>query len=787
MRTPHGGGEERMAHQAPGQTIRPGGWIGRHVKRGEDLRFLRGQARYVDDIALPNLAYMVVVRSPHAHAWLRGVRLDGARRAPGVIAAVAAQDLGGRVQPLPINPVENARLAPAPHPVLAADKVRYVGEPVAAVLAGTRAAAEDAATLVEADYEPLRAFAAPQDALAGPPLLHDALGENVLVRLTRGSGDVDAAFAQAARIVRGRFHIPRIAAAPMEPRGVVAVYDREADLLTLWCSAQEPYRPRAHASRVLGRAEERIRAIVPDVGGAFGSKGLLPPEAAVAAWLAMETERPVKWIEDRRENFAASYQGRGFDADVEVAVERDGRITGLRARVVADLGAYLFPATATPCTRVADLLTGAYDIPAAHVELIGAATNKVPAGPYRGAGRPEAAYIVERMVDLVAAELGRDPAAVRRRNLIPPDRFPYRSALGSVYDSGNYAPALARACELVEYGRWRQEQQRARERGRLFGIGLAVYVEPAGGQLWESAAIAVRPDGRVLVRTGSTAHGQGHETTFAQIAADRLWIPLDSVTVEQGDTAALPTGVGTFGSRSVACGGSAVAAEADKIKARMRRIAAHLLEAAEADIRWGPGRLSVQGAPARAVTFQEVAAAAHDGRIPEGMERGLETSGTFRLPGMVYPFGAYAVVVEVERDTGEVRILKFVAVDDAGRIINPLLAEGQVVGAIIQGVGQALVEEAVYDATGQLVTATFSDYAMLHAAHAPSVTAEFTETLSPYNPLGTKGVGEAGTVGAPAALANAVIDALAPLGVRHADLPLTQEKLWRLCAAASIR
>jgi carbon-monoxide dehydrogenase large subunit len=349
------------------------------------------------------------------------------------------------------------------------------------------------------------------------------------------------------------------------------------------------------------------------------------------------------------------------------------------------------------------------------VELIGAATNKVPAGPYRGAGRPEAAYIVERMVDLVAAELGRDPAAVRRRNLIPPDRFPYRSALGSVYDSGNYAPALARACELVEYDRWRQEQQRARERGRLFGIGLAVYVEPAGGQLWESAAIAVRPDGRVVVRTGSTAHGQGHETTFAQIAADRLWIPLDSVTVEQGDTAALPKGVGTFGSRSVACGGSAVAAEADKIKARMRRIAAHLLEAAEADIRWGPGRLSVQGAPARAVTFQEVAAAAHDGRVPEGMERGLETSGTFRLPGMVYPFGAYAVVVEVERDTGEVRILKFVAVDDAGRIINPLLAEGQVVGAIIQGVGQALVEEAVYDDTGQLVTATFSDYAMLHA------------------------------------------------------------------------
>jgi len=768
-------------HHQPSGTMTPAGvWIGRPIKRREDLRFIQGRARYVDDITLPNMAHLVIVRSPHAHARLRDMRVDEARRGPGVVAVVTSQDLAGRIHPMPINPMQGDRIAPVPHPVLAAEKVRYVGEPVVAVLAETRAAAVDAAALVEVDYDPLPPVADPRRALEATVLLHEGLGENVLIRMTRGTGDVDAAFGTAHRIVRGRFHIPRIVAAPMEPRGAVAAYDRDADLLTLWCSAQEPYRPRAQASRVLGRPEDRIRAVVPDVGGAFGSKGNLAPEAVVAAWLAIELGRPVKWIEDRRENFTSSNQARGVDADVEMAVDADGKITALRATAIADVGAYLFPTTATPCSRVVDLLTGAYDIPAARVDLVGVATNKVPTAPYRGAGRPEAAYLVERMVDLVAVDLGLDPVAVRRRNLIGHDRFPYKSALGSVYDSGNYAPALERACALAEYDRWREEQRRVRARGGLLGIGVTVYVEPAGGQLWESAAVVVKPDGRVILRTGSTAHGQGHDTTFAQIAAETLQLPLDAIAVEQGDSAVMPKGVGTFGSRSVACGGSAVLGELEKIKTKMRKIAAHLLEAAEVDIRWDDGSLYVQGAPARAVTFRDVAAAAHQGRLPDGMDPGLETSGTFALPGQVYPFGAYVAVVEVERETGEVRILKFVAVDDAGRIINPLLAEGQVIGAIVQGLGQALVEEAVYDDTGQLVTGTFSDYAMLRAAHAPAVIAEFTETLSPYNPLGAKGIGEAGTVGAPPALANAVIDALAPLGIRHVDLPLTQEKLWRV-------
>jgi len=769
-------------HHEPVAAARPaGGWIGRPIKRREDVRFLRGQARYVDDIVLPGMAHLVVVCSTHPHARLRGVHVGGARRAPGVIAVVTGQDLAGRVAPAPLVPYDGARLAKVPHPVLAVGTVRYAGEPVAAVLADSRAAAVDAATLVDVDYDPLPAVSDVREALAARVVLHEDYADNVLIRMTRGSGDVDAAFAEAARVVAGRFHIPRIAPAPMEPRAAVAAHDRSSDVLTLWVSAQGPYGPRAELSRVLGRPEDRIRVVVPDVGGAFGSKGVLASGAIVAAHLAVDTGRPVKWIEERRENFLASTQARGVDAELEIAVQADGRMTGLRGTVVADVGAYLYRTTPTPATRVPALLTGVYDIPAATVDLVGVATNKVPTAPYRGAGRPEATYLIERMVDLVARELSLDPVAVRRRNLIPPDRFPYRTSVGSVYDSGNYGPALDRACALVGYAGWRDEQRRARAAGRLVGVGVAAYVEPAGGGLWESAAVSVRPDGGVIVRTGSTAHGQGHDTTFGQIAADVLQVPLDAVTVRQGDTDLLSTGVGTFGSRSVAVGGAALVAELDKIKAKMRKIAAHLLEAAEEDLQWEDGRLFVHGSPRRAVTFRDVAAAAHQpGRIPAGTEPGLETSGRFTLPDMVYPFGAQAAVVEVDRETGAIRILKLAAVDDAGRVINPLLAEGQVIGAIVQGLGQALVEESVYDDAGQLLTSTFSEYALLRASHAPTVVAEFTQTLSPYTSLGAKGVGEAGTIGAPPALVNAVIDALAPLGVRHVDLPLTAEKLWRL-------
>jgi len=767
-------------------TVRPSRWIGRSIRRREDPRFLRGQARFVGDIVLPSMLHMVVVRSPFAHAVVRRVDMDTARRAPGVVAVMTGADLAGRVRPIRMAGIEGARVAQVPIPLLATDRVRFVGEPVAAVVATTAAQAHDAAALVTLDGDPLPAVVEPAQALRGDVLLHEALGENVLVRWSRTGGDVEGAFAVADRVVKERFHIPRLIAAPIEPRGAVVAYDRGTDLLTVWCSAQDPHRPLAQLSHILGRPDDRIRLVVPDVGGAFGSKGALPPEVGVAALLAIDLDRPVRWIEERRENFMAAYQGRGLDAEVEMAVGRDGRITAVRARLVADLGAYLYSATAMVPISTGMLLTGAYAIPAAAVELVGVATNKVPTGPYRGAGRPEACYLVERMVDLVARELGRDPVDLRRQNAIPADRFPYRTPLGFTYDSGNYARALDRCRSLVEYDRWRDEQVRARASGRLLGIGVALYVERAGAQSWESAAVSVGPAGRVIVRTGSNPQGQGHETSFAQIAADILQLDLDAVVVEHGDSAVVPRGVGTFGSRSMTIGGSALVVALDKIRTKATIIAAHLLEAAPADIEWTDGRLFVRGSPERALAFADVTAAAYQpGRLSPHIEMGLDASGHFALPGPVFPFGAYAAVVEVDRETGEVQIHRLVAVDDAGRIVNPLLAEGQVIGAAIQGIGQAFVEQAIYDSDGQLLTGTFTEYGLLRAPQAPPIVSEFLETPSPLNPLGVKGVGEAGAIGMPAALANAVLDALAPLGIRHIDFPFTPARLWGLLSAKS--
>lgn len=757
-----------------------GQWIGRPVRRREDPRYLRGQSTFVDDLVLPGMAHMVVVRSPHAHARVRSIHTESARRAPGVLAVITAGDLAGTVQPHPPNAVEGARVASVPHPLLAGEKVRYVGEPVAVVLAENRAAALDAAERVQVDYDPLPALVDPQESLRSTVLLHESLGENVLVRWARTHGDVEAAFASAGHVVKGRFRIPRLVAAPIETRGAVASYDPGTDVLTVWCSAQDPHRQLAQLSRILNRPDDRMRIVIPDVGGAFGSKGIAAPETAVAAWLATRVGRPVKWVEDRRENFLASYQGRGLDADVELALDGRGRMVGVRARLIADLGAYLFPTTPMVPVTAAMLLTGAYVIPNAAAELVGVATNKVPTGPYRGAGRPEAAYIVERMVHLAAQETGIDPVEFRRRNLIPADRFPYRTPLGFVYDSGDYDRALHRACDLIEYERWRRDQRAMRAEGRLVGIGVALYVERAGGQLWESAAVAVAPSGRVTVRIGSSPHGQGHETIFAQIAADVLQLDLDAVTVLHGDSAVVPRGVGTFGSRSTTVGGSALFVTLEKVKAKATRIAAHLLEAASEDIAWTDGRLHVRGTPERAMSFKDVAAVAYQpGRLPADLEMGLEASSIFALTGPVFPFGVYAAVVEVDIETGEIMLHQLVAVDDAGRIVNPLLAEGQVIGASAQGMGEALVEEAVYGDDGQVLTGAFTDYGLLRAERVPAVMSQFLETLSPLNPLGAKGIGEAGTIATPAAVANAVMDALAPLGVRHLDFPLTPQKIWR--------
>jgi aerobic carbon-monoxide dehydrogenase large subunit len=739
------------------------GWVGRPVRRLEDPALLRGEGAYVDNLRLPGMAHMVAVRSPLAHARLVGVDVAAARRAPGVLAVLTGADLAGLVGQMPLLPIEDAEVADVPIPLLAAGRVRFAGEPVAVVAATSRATAADAAELVEADYDPLPVVVDPRAALEGAVRLHDHLDGNVLLRWRRRHGDVDGAFGAAARVVRGRFRMPRLVASPIEPRGAVAAHDAAGDLLTLWLSAQDPHRPLRQLAAVLRRPPDRCRVVVRDVGGAFGSKGALAAEAAVAAVLALRLGRPVKWVETRSESFLASYQGRGQEIQAELAVDAGGRFLALRARVLADLGAYLYPITSAPPVTTAMLLTGAYDVAAVDVEVLGVATSKVPTGPYRGAGRPEGAYVAERLADLAAADLGADPATVRRRNFIPPERFPYSTALGFTYDSGDYRRALDRACELLGYQARRAEQRAARADGRLSGIGLCVFVERAGAGLWEHGSVALGPDGRATVRTGSTPHGQGHRTTFAQIAADALGLLPEEVTVEAGDTAIVPAGMGTYASRSVTTGGSAVHLAARQVAAKAARIAAWLAAST--------------GRPA---TPAKVAAAAADpARLPPGVAPGLEAEVRFELPGPVFPFGAYAAVVEVDPDTGRLQVQRLVGVDDAGRVVNPLLAEGQVMGSAAQGIGQALFEEAVYDDAGQLLTGNLAVYGLPSAVEVPPVSGELLETPSPFTPLGVKGLGESGAIAVPAAIANAVADALAPLGVRHLDPPYTPERLWR--------
>jgi carbon-monoxide dehydrogenase large subunit len=687
------------------------GFVGRALPRREDERLVRGAGRYLADIDLPGVAYVAFVRSPYAHARITAIR------GPTVATASSLH-----ARPLPIQPVEGAELADAPHPLLAAEVVRYAGQAVAAVVAESPALAADLVEQVEVDYDPL------------PPTIDPTDSSEWLMRW-RGGGGVGEAFAAAAHVVRTSHVIPRLVAAPIEPRGVICSPTPQG--LRMWTSSQDPHRPRAGLAHVLDLPPESIEVIVPDVGGAFGSKGPLSPEAAVVAVLARELGRPVKWVEDRSENFLSAYQGRGMQAEVELALDGDGRMLALRARILADLGAYLMPATGIPPRTMATLMTGCYAIEHADVEVFGARTNKVPTGPYRGAGRPEAAFALERTVDAAARELGVDPVALRRRNLIR--EFPHETPLGFSYDSGDYERCLDTAIELVEP-----------ERGPLIGTGVALYVERAAGQ-WETASIGIE-DGGIVVSSSASPHGQGHDITFAQVAADRLGVSPDHVSVHFGDA----PGVGTFGSRSTAVAGSAVALAAEGLLERAHSLAAERLGT---DVRW-------DGA----------AFVAADGRtLPLLDLAGLEASARFSSE-LVFASGAYAAVVEIERATGRLIVHRIAAVDDAGRIVNPLLAEGQVVGGAIQGLGAVLTEELVFDEEGQPRNASFMEYLLLSAAETPELRTAFVESPSPRNPLGAKGIGEGGTIGVPAAIANAVTDALGGL---HLDPPFTPEKLWR--------
>jgi carbon-monoxide dehydrogenase large subunit len=728
--------------------------IGRPLPRREDMPMVRGQACYLDDISLPGIAHAAFVRSHHAHAGITAIRAPD--EAPGLLAVITARELRGRAAPFPIGAPHNVALADQPHPILAEDEVRYVGQPVAAVIATSRALAADLAELVEVEYEPRE------------PVLDPAASDVELTRWSRSGGDVAGAFAAATHVVRGRYALPRLVAAPIEPRGAIVEHDRDRDRLTVWCSMQDTHRPLGQLSHILGLGEERLRVIIPDVGGAFGSKGVIPAEAAVAAIAAIDLGLPVKWVEERTENFLGAYQGRGIEGELELALDGEGRMLALHAALTADLGAYLLPNTAIPPHTAGTLLTGCYDIPAASVTIVGRRTNKVPTGPYRGAGRPDAAYMLERLVDEAARALGHDRVELRRRNLVR--GFPHRTPLGLSYDSGDYERCLDTALQLLDA----DLEPRATPR-RLRGTGIALYVERAAGQ-WESATVSLQPGGEVLIASSASPHGQGHETTFAQIAGDVLGVELDQVVMRFGDSDWVPRGVGTFGSRSTAVAGSAIVRALEQLIERGRALAALVLDVGADEVEFARGGFS---AGEREVGWAELAGRAQEPEgLPPGVEVGLRTTARFDSE-LVFSSGAYAAAVEIDPATGALHVQRVVAVDDAGTIINPLLAHGQIVGGAVQALGECLTEEAVYDEDGQLRTATFVDYGLLTAADVPEIVTGEVSSPSPLNPLGAKGVGEGGTIGTLPAVANAVADAL---GGRHLDPPYQAEKLWRALA-----
>lgn len=725
--------------------------IGRPLRRREDPRILRGETLYLDDIERPGMAHAAFVRSPHANAAIGSISVP--EPGDGTIAILTAADLAP-LQPFPVGePADTEIRHDHAHPVLAGDEVRYAGQPVAVVIAASRALAEDAAELVEVQYEPRSAVLSPRDS------------DVVLMRWSRTSGDVEGAFAAAAHVVRGRYALPRVVAAPIEGRGVIAEHDPVADVLTVWCSAQDVHRPLQQLSHVLGRRPESLHVIVPDVGGAFGSKGVIAPEVAAVAAAAIRLGMPIKWTEDRLENLVGTYQGRGMEGDLELALDREGRMLALRAQLWADVGGYLLSNTPMPPHTAGTLIPGCYDISVADVRVIGARTNKVPTGPYRGAGRPEAAYMIEALVDAAARQTGIDRVALRRRNLIR--RFPHRTVTGLEYDSGDFERCLDLALRLAaaEPG---EAGSAAADAAAGFGIGL--YVERAGGA-FEAAEIELAPGGRFVIASSSRPHGQGHDTTFAQIAADRLCVEPGAVELRFGDSLTSPPGVGTFGSRSVAQAGSAVAVAAERLVELATPRAAALLDADPSEVRLTPAGFALLSA--------DVAAAPVSWRVLS--EASADEDGALRAEARfqsanVFSSGAHAADVEIDRETGELTVRRLVAVDDAGTLINPLLVHGQVIGGVVQGLGECRSEEAVYDEDGQMRSGSFLDYSLLTAAEVPPIVTGEVATPSPLNPLGAKGAGEGGAVGILPAVANAVVDAL---GGRHVDPPFTAAKLWR--------
>ena len=769
-------------------------FTGKPIKRKEDPRLVQGIAHYVDDLTLPGMLHLGIVRSPYAHARVRSIDVSKALAAPGVVTVLTAADVQGVIGPIPCA-AQIPDMKSAPRPVLATDEVRFVGEGVAAVVAGDSYALRDAVDLVEVDYEPLPAVVDLEKALRkDSPRVHDGLADNAAYHWALEGGDVKKAFKQADRVVKLRMLNQRLIPVAMEPRAVLAQYDRGDHRLTLWSSSQIPHLLRTQIAAMLNFPEYGVYVIVPEVGGGFGSKLNVYPEEALACHLAIKLEKPVKWNEGRRENFLATIHGRGESCDMELAVKRDGTILGMRARVLADLGAYYHLLTPLIPTLTGLMMGGCYRIQNLSVEITGVLTNKMSTDAYRGAGRPEATYFVERGMDAAAAELKMDPAELRRKNFPKPKDFPYATATGLIYDTANYQAAMELALKKSGYKALRRQQATLRKKGRLVGIGVSSYVEicamgpssamPAGG--WESATVRIEPTGRVRVLTGSSPHGQGEETSFSQIAADLLGVGLDDVIIVHGDTSAVPYGIGTFGSRTLAVGGAAIYRCCEKLRDKLLKIAGHILQEDPAKLVLRAKQIVSKRDPKKSMSFGEVVGAAYTAKtLPPGVEPGLEATHFFEPSNFTFPFGTHIAVVEVDRETGEVKLVKYVAVDDCGNLINPLLVEGQVQGGIVQSIGQALFEEAVYDDQGQLLTGELMDYSIPRAADIPRLETFHTVTPTPVNPMGVKGVGEAGTIGATPALVNAVVDALAPFGVKHIDMPLKRERVWKAIQQAS--
>ncbi len=778
--------------------VKPHGGIGESIKRKEDGRFLRGKGNYLDDISLPGMLHMAILRSPHAHARIRSVDTSRAAAMPGVVAVVTGDLMAQH------NLAWMPTFSGDTQAVLATDKVRFQGQEVAAVVADTKYHAEDAVGLVDVDYEILPAITSPQQAkAAGAPVIRDekeGQKDNHIYHWESGdAAATEAAFARADKVVTLTTHYPRSHPAPLETCGIVADVNPATGKATIYMTSQAPHAVRTVFALVAGLPEQNIRVISPDIGGGFGNKVPVYPGYVVATAASLLIGRPVKWVEDRTENLISTGFARDFHMTGELALTKEGEMLALRVNLDSDNGAFF--SDAQPSKFKAGLfhiVTGSYDLPAAHIQADGYYTNKAPGGvAYRCSFRvTEASYLIERLVTNAAIELGIDQAAIRLKNFVRKDQFPYHSATGWVYDSGDYEGAMNLALEQLGYEQLKKEQAEKRARGEYMGIGLASFTEVVGAghgadfdiiglRMFDSAELRVHPTGKAILKLGVKAQGQGHETTFAQIVAEELGIPADDVAVEEGDTDNTPYGLGTYASRSTPVAGAATAMVSRKLRDKARKLAAHLLEASEDDLAWERGRFYVKGSPDRAKTIQEVAFAAYT-NLPEGMEPGLEGVHYYDPPNMTYPFGTYAVVVDLDKGTGQLKVRRMLAVDDCGVRINPMIVEGQIHGGLTEGWGIAFTELITFDETGNCIGSNFTDYLLPTAWETPKFETFATVTPSPHHPLGAKGVGESATVGSPAAYVNAVVDALSPLGVRNIDMPVTSDKVWAAFRAAGV-